>query len=571
MMGTLRKALVLSGIILALTTAVSGQDDGIDVRVEEGEEGRPKKVEMFIRPIQPELALPRDLSTTETQKRKQIFSKYIEEELAGGAEEGETTPTLAADEEATHTLVMGSAEVAAESTSPTEKADLSLPGDMTESEDPAFQEAYKKLLEKYGKEEKEQADLETPADKKADKKVVDIQDPDGQAVVVYEGETDETEETSAAAEEALAGKIPLTEDEAASDMVRKAKLVEMALRIQSLPPNTKPEYLPEKLEKAIGEKYGRIQDKIERGRKSEAQRELYQLAADFPNSSHAPKALFEASQLERRDITRRINGFVQVVEEHPLSPYAVQSLLEIGNARYLQGDYEGALDAYRAYQIRQGKGFNQAPLRVKITRCLMQVRRYEDALQEIERLLADYPASRSADQWLDMQSECQMALMRFPEAVLTLRNLQYQYPNYPLRPKIMLALGLCYEEIDQDNAARQVYKEIRRAYPPGRSDTPFETSAAGERLESMEDPLFYGARKPRPTPPPQSNAPEGDDTQNRLSVDNKGGAISDKALAPIDMNAPLPDDYVPSGRPGKARSGGSVISSDEAPDILKTP
>jgi TolA-binding protein len=281
-------------------------------------------------------------------------------------------------------------------------------------------------------------------------------------------------------------------DVAPANLVRKPSLTEQALRIAQLPPPlpTSSDEGASKLEEAIQTQYEIIEAKLERGREDEAKREFLQLATDFPDSSFAPRALCQAWKLEKSDIRKRIEGFVRIVEEYPFSPQATESLLEIGDSRLHLGDHEGAVDAFRAYQIRQGEGHNHPRLRVKIAQSLLSLRRHEEALREVDRLIAEHPESRDADRWLDLRSECQMALERFPEAVITLRELLHQYPNYALRPKVMLAMGLCYEAMGQADAAKKAYLLIGQNYPPNRDDTPFETLAAVQRLQQLSQPLF---------------------------------------------------------------------------------
>jgi tetratricopeptide (TPR) repeat protein len=252
-----------------------------------------------------------------------------------------------------------------------------------------------------------------------------------------------------------------------------------------------------RLETMVRNRMERAQAKIKRGRDAEAQRELIQLATDFPDSRVAPEALFLAAQLEKANANKRIRSFYIVALRYPHTPQGVQSFLEIGDTRLLLGDFEGALDALSAYRIRGGTDAEKPPLRMKTIHCLLQLRRYEETLKELASLEADFPSSRLTEKVLDFKSECQMALDRPGEALLSLRDLLERYPNYAQAPKAMLAMGLCYEEIKQPQAAQEKYKQILQIYPPDRPDAPFETLAADQRLKILNQTLFP-RREPLP-------------------------------------------------------------------------
>jgi len=281
-------------------------------------------------------------------------------------------------------------------------------------------------------------------------------------------------------------------------------LVENALRVEAVPPANRPQAfeVSPAMDRSVQERYIRIQSKIQRGRLAEGERDLLELVRIFPSSSVAPQSLFEAARLENSNMGTRLRLLYHLNREYPYTSEAVRALLDIGDTHFLQGDLERALDALRAYQVRRGSGFNEPPLRLKIIYALLQLRRYEEGLSEIERLEMDHPAMTTAEKVLDVKSECQMALGRYAESILTLRTLLREYPNYALAPKALLGLALCYEEIRQPAAAEGVYARLVESYPPDRSDAPFETLAARTRLGSLQNSLFdLKGMEPEPPPP----------------------------------------------------------------------
>jgi TolA-binding protein len=279
-------------------------------------------------------------------------------------------------------------------------------------------------------------------------------------------------------------------------------------------------------DQALRRRFEEIMEKVRRGRRDEGRRQLLDMASGFPRSSIAPEAIFEAAQLERSDVNRRLEDFHRVVDMYPGTEWATRSMREIGEISFLLRDFTAALDAFRAYQIVQGEDCDKPAFRMQIATCLLELRSYEEALAELDRLALDEPANRGdpthrvAETALDLKSECEMALGRFSQAVASLRELLANYPNYPLAPKAMLALGLCYEEEGQPESAREVYGQILQSYPPGRPETPFETEAARDRLTQMERSIF---EPPVPPAPPAENGEPGKE-QERNADEREEGA-----------------------------------------------
>jgi tetratricopeptide (TPR) repeat protein len=258
---------------------------------------------------------------------------------------------------------------------------------------------------------------------------------------------------------------------------------------------------PEEDRSEIGARLSRrlveIKGEARTGHREKAQRDLVKLAATFPESQIAPVALYEAAALERSSLDERLRMFKNVFDKYPASYWALKSVLEIGKDRYQQGDFPAALDAFRAYVILKGEGYNDPPLRMNIVVCLAEMRHYSEVLEESDRLIAEYPQYANYETVLAMRGDSMIALERYREAIFTIRTLLHENPVYEKAPKELLLLGLCYEELGQFEAAREIYAQIVKAFPVNRADVPFESLAAKDRLDfAISDPFgFLNPRK----------------------------------------------------------------------------
>ena len=294
-----------------------------------------------------------------------------------------------------------------------------------------------------------------------------------------------------------------------------------------------PQETPSVADQALRRRFEEVMEKVRRGRRDEGRRQLLDMASSFPRSSIAPEVLFEAAQLERSDVNRRLEGFRRVVETYPATEWATRSMREIGETSFLLRDFTAALDAFRAYQIVQGEDCDKPAFRMQIATCLLELRSYEEALAELDRLALDEranrgdPTHRVAETALDLKSECEMALGRFIQAIVSLSELLANYPNYPLAPKAMLTLGLCYEEEGQSESAREVYGQILQSFPPGRPETPFETEAARDRLTQMERSIFDAPWASAPSP--EKADPEKEQERKTGEPEGAGGQTTEDA------------------------------------------
>ncbi|HBF35219.1 TPA: hypothetical protein DDW35_11730 [Candidatus Sumerlaeota bacterium] len=277
-----------------------------------------------------------------------------------------------------------------------------------------------------------------------------------------------------------------------SDTTADSNLTEMARTYVSQPlPALHAE--SEETRHQLRERLGEIRQKLQEGQTDDAQRELVKLASANPQSPIAPEALFLAAE-QNQDNAKRANAFQNLATRYPQTPYGVQSLLYLGNALAAQKKYETALDAFRAYQIRQGIESTTPAFLLKTVNVLFPLQKYEEAYFELGRIQLDHPDFQR-DKILDLSAEALMALGRYPQAQQSLQTLLSEYPKYVQRPKALLALGLCLEETGKTKEAIAQYKTLLQAYPADQDHAPFEAQAAMERLKRLEEPLFRGLPK----------------------------------------------------------------------------
>lgn len=269
-------------------------------------------------------------------------------------------------------------------------------------------------------------------------------------------------------------------------------------------------------------------EKAQRGRQAEARGDLLELVKLAPNSALVPESLYEAAWLEKGDVRRRVEEFRQLAFTYPETVWAARSLLEIGESCYELLDYVGALDAYEAYVIVRGDGYDKPALRLKMIYCLLKLRRYDEALSALDQLDASAAAFRTTEQSLDLRAECLMAVGRFDEAAQTLTVLMRDYPNYGLMPKALLSLGLCQEEMGRTAAAREAYGQILDKF----ASAPFEARVARARLEMLDRSLFPHVAPPTVVPAPGPALPPQAGSVSPPAT-RRAGARRDSGRAPL--------------------------------------
>ena len=103
---------------------------------------------------------------------------------------------------------------------------------------------------------------------------------------------------------------------------------------------------------------------------------------------------------------------------------------------------------------------------------LLREQRYELAIKAYRQFIKDYPHGRYAhiaQYWL---SEASYAQSHFKQAITDYQNLVNNYPNSPKLAEALLKIGYSYNELGQNNAAKDTIEKLLRLYP--------NTTAAGQ-------------------------------------------------------------------------------------------
>jgi len=251
--------------------------------------------------------------------------------------------------------------------------------------------------------------------------------------------------------------------------------------------------------------YQRIQvltQKAQQGQKAEMVRQLAALAEAFPNSPLTPEILFRASLFQEETSEQRIQGFYRVIQRDPKTLAARKSALALAETFVKTQDFPYALDAFKAYALAQGPGVTQPVFHLQVATCLMRLRNYQGALDQLNGVEWGNASVRTLQKALDLKGECLAALGRAKEAQPLLRAFIQVYPDYALAAKVELTLGFCSEELNQMDEAKKVYGHLAQTYAPDS----FEALTARSRLAVLQTSLFAAE-------PPKSNNPAAEEVK----------------------------------------------------------
>lgn len=186
------------------------------------------------------------------------------------------------------------------------------------------------------------------------------------------------------------------------------------------------------------------------------------------------------------DSTKAIESFQQIVDNYPYSDYAVLSELKIADAYFADEKYDEALSYYRDFSELH-PGHEQVPYALlQAAKCHYNETKdpqrdqtaTRQALSLLDTLLAKYPATPQAIEgealWKELrirlgESEMDIAAFymkraEYQSAADRYRNVLNRYPGLGLDADALYKLGVCYQRMNREDEAKQIFEVILENY-----------------------------------------------------------------------------------------------------------
>lgn len=222
---------------------------------------------------------------------------------------------------------------------------------------------------------------------------------------------------------------------------------------------------------------------LTRGSLGSAREILLQLAKQAPKSAEAPEALFYAATAQE-DLTLVRDELRGLVRKYPRSGVTHKALGRIGEISLILGDYAESLSAFRALRRVSDRPEHRRDASSKIILALVRSGAFEQAADEIENAVAEYPDLRRAPEIVDAHGEALLGSGQYGAGSALLAGVETQFPNYEFAAKVLLNRGLCEELGGNAAEASEIYRAVRSRFPDG-----IESSLAAARLRDLSIPL----------------------------------------------------------------------------------
>ncbi|HXV37469.1 MAG TPA: outer membrane protein assembly factor BamD [Myxococcota bacterium] len=201
------------------------------------------------------------------------------------------------------------------------------------------------------------------------------------------------------------------------------------------------------------------------------------------------------------DYTRAIEKLQAIIDNYPYSDVAVLAELKIADAYFDDRRYDEALSYYRDFADLHPQHEKVPYTILQAARCRERQMRSanrdqtatRDALQHLDRLLAQYPHSPEASEgevlWRELRTllannvtqiaEYYMEQQEYESAAERFRSLLNEYPGLGLDDKALYNLGVCYREMRRDDEAERIFQSIVQNY----RDSDYAAAAADRIAE----------------------------------------------------------------------------------------
>jgi len=183
------------------------------------------------------------------------------------------------------------------------------------------------------------------------------------------------------------------------------------------------------------------------GNHADAEKRYRAFVADFPNHENMPNALYQhglaLAKTDRR--TEALAAFHALEANHAASPFAEKAALRAADVMRAGGQWEAALDKYT--QI--GQTYTNSPaaatsLHQRGLVLYQNLRRYAEAQQVFEAVIANHPTSEYVPQATYMRGFCLYYQGQAKEAVETCQAFTEQYPDSEWVPEVVFWLAEQY-------------------------------------------------------------------------------------------------------------------------------
>jgi TolA-binding protein len=198
------------------------------------------------------------------------------------------------------------------------------------------------------------------------------------------------------------------------------------------------------------------------------------------------------------------------IDRFPSDPRAGEALLLVGQARLSQKGFQSALDAFRRAQGLTPPPGRPGEPRFWEAETLFRMKRYADAHDLYERVLADDPTSPIAPDALYGLAWSDLELKRRDVAVADFRKLLFAYPEHQSAPSATFYLARTLVEMKKPDEAITLLRAFPTKYPAHRlaPDSRYLLGqallASGDSKEGLSELRAFAAEYPSHDLAPQA-------------------------------------------------------------------
>ncbi|MDB6151650.1 MAG: hypothetical protein JWL90_103 [Chthoniobacteraceae bacterium] len=226
-------------------------------------------------------------------------------------------------------------------------------------------------------------------------------------------------------------------------------------------------------------------------RTSQTQQLCERYLKEFPDGPNAGTVgyLSGAVALEAEDPVSAEKYFTEILEKQPTTPYREEIRFLLGNAKFMQGNFEQAQKDYQDYikDYPQGQYLEDVTYRVAVAQVFAG--KFEEALPALATYLEKFPKGQSVADVKYRIAVCKYAAQNYVEVIAACNEWFTTFPNNPQEGEVQALLGDCYAAQNKLEEAVPVYL---RSYKTAATDevmnySLFEASKHLQKLGRWSD------------------------------------------------------------------------------------
>jgi TolA-binding protein len=162
------------------------------------------------------------------------------------------------------------------------------------------------------------------------------------------------------------------------------------------------------------------------------------------------------------------NYFNYCLNKPKLTEYAFRDKVELADKNISMNKTDEAAEIYREIIGKCGPNQDKSVLELKLCQCFISAGKYEQAVSDLDKLIANYKASsrENVKRAILMKGQCYIQMGQLDKAADTFLSIVVEYPDAPEAPEANFFVGYSKMLAGKFDDAKGIFNSLIHDFPP---------------------------------------------------------------------------------------------------------